>query len=116
MEPFKETLNEEQIWSLIQFIRTQADTLRERPAFVADPNGQVIKSEKHTFKIEVVAGGLDTPWGLDFLPDGRMIVTERSGGVRLVTNGKLSEPIKNTPTVHVQQDGGMLDEASTGAG
>jgi glucose/arabinose dehydrogenase len=109
MEPFKQTLTDEQIWALVQYIRTQGDTLRARPAFVADPNGQVITSEKATFRIEVVAGGIDTPWGLEFLPDGRMIVTERSGGLRLIADGKLSEPIKNTPAVHVQQDGGMLD-------
>ncbi len=109
MEGFKQTLTDEQVWSLVQYIRNQADTMREKPAFVPDPNGQVVKSEEQTFKIEVVAGGIDTPWGLEFLPDGRLIVTERSGGVRLIKDGQLSEPIKNTPKVHVQQDGGMLD-------
>ena len=47
-----------------------------------------------TIKVETVATGLAHPWGLAFLPDGRMLVTERSGTLRLVSkDGKLSEPL-----------------------
>ena len=77
---------------------------------LADPDGQVIKSEKQTFKVEVLARDLETPWAIAFLPDGRILVTERPGRLRIVDKGKLlPEPVKGTPTVWEKQDGGLLD-------
>ena len=67
MAPFKGALTEQQIWQLVAYIRTQAATLKGRPQYVPDPDNQVIKSEKQTFKIEIVARGIETPWGLAFL-------------------------------------------------
>ena len=100
---------------LIKYIRTQSGTLKPRPTFVADPNGVVLKTEKQTVKLEVITKGLDTPWGLAFLPDGRILVTERTinhGTLRIIDHGKLSPPVKGTPVVYVaprQQDAGMFD-------
>lgn len=86
--------------------------LQEKPAFVPDPNNQIIKSEKQTFKIEVVAAGLETPWGLAFLPDGRLLVTERPGRLRIIEQGRLlPEAVQGTPKVWERQDAGMLDVA-----
>ena len=60
--------------------------------------------------VEMVAGGLEHPWGLAFLPDGRMLVTERPGRLRLVgTDGKLSAPITGVPNVAGRGQGGLLD-------
>lgn len=57
-----------------------------------------------------VAQGLDNPWGLAFLPDGRMLVTERPGRMRLVErDGRLSEPLAGLPPVYAQGEGGLLD-------
>ncbi len=74
-----------------------------------DINGKVITSEKQTFKIEVLTRALEVPWGIAFLPDGRLLITERPGRLRILNNGQLSEPVKGIPTPHVQQDGGLLD-------
>ncbi len=60
---------------------------------------------------DVVADGLRNPWGLDFLPDGRAIVTERPGRIRLLTDGKLSEPLSGVPKVAARGQGGLLDIA-----
>ncbi len=55
-------------------------------------------------KVETVASGLVHPWGLQFLPDGRMIVTERPGRIRIVTaDGKLSQPLTGVPDVVAQR-------------
>jgi glucose/arabinose dehydrogenase len=54
---------------------------------------------------------LNTPWGEVFLPDGRMLVTERPGRIRIIDHGKLSDPVKNTPIPYVRQDGGFFDIA-----
>jgi glucose/arabinose dehydrogenase len=59
-----------------------------------------------------VAQGLDHPWGLAFLPDGRMLVTERPGRIRIVDrDGHLSKPIAGVPEVYARGEGGLLDVA-----
>jgi glucose/arabinose dehydrogenase/cytochrome c5 len=110
MLSFAESLNDQQIWQLVAYIRTQAVALKDKPVFVADPDGQLIKSEKQAFKIEVVARDIETPWGLAFLPDGRLLVTERPGRLRIVQKGKLAgDTVTGTPKVWEKQDGGLLD-------
>lgn len=62
------------------------------------------------FLLITVATGLENPWGLDFLPDGRLIVTERPGRIRLVDpDGSLSEPIANVPEIVSDFRDGLLD-------
>jgi aldose sugar dehydrogenase len=60
--------------------------------------------------VQTVATGLVNPWALAFLPDGRMLVTERPGRMRLVTpEGQLSPPLKGVPEVWASGQGGLLD-------
>ena len=62
--------------------------------------------------VETVANGFVHPWGLQFLPDGRMLVTERPGRLRIVSrDGRLSTPIAGVPGVLAQGQGGLLDVA-----
>jgi glucose/arabinose dehydrogenase len=62
------------------------------------------------YDVVTVAEGLDHPWGMQFLPDGRMIVTERPGRLRIVTaDGKLSPPVEGLPAVDARNQGGLLD-------
>jgi len=62
------------------------------------------------YKIETVAEGLSYPWAIAFLPDGDMLVTERSGQLRRITDGELQQqPIGNLPELHVDGQGGLLD-------
>ncbi len=66
-------------------------------------------SEKHNFTIEVVVDGLDHPWGMVFLPDGDLLITERSGQLRRVHDWKLlDQPISGLPEVHEVGQGGLL--------
>ncbi len=62
------------------------------------------------FDVVTVAEGLQNPWGIAFLPDGRMLVTERPGRLRVVNaNGTKSEPIAGLPAVDARGQGGLLD-------
>jgi aldose sugar dehydrogenase len=71
---------------------------------------QRIKTQKAEFVVETVARGLDHPWSLAFLPDGRMLVTERPGRLRIVAaNGELSRPLSGLPRIQARGQGGLLD-------
>ncbi len=62
------------------------------------------------FAVETVARSLDHPWALAFLPDGRALVTERPGRLRLLTrDGRLSDPIAGLPAIRASGQGGLLD-------
>jgi glucose/arabinose dehydrogenase len=61
-------------------------------------------------EVQTVASGLVNPWSLAFLPDGRLLVTERPGRMRIVSaDGQLSPPLKGVPEVRASGQGGLLD-------
>jgi glucose/arabinose dehydrogenase len=73
---------------------------------------ETIDTKTGPIKVEAVAEGLRQPWGLAFLPDGRMLVTEKAGRLRIVgKDGALSEPVKGVPKVIAAGQGGLLDVA-----
>ena len=72
--------------------------------------GSPIRSERANFKVTMVADGLAHPWGIDFLPGGDMLITERRGDLRVVTQGgNVSRPIAGVPKVVAKGQGGLLD-------
>ncbi|MBN9065763.1 MAG: PQQ-dependent sugar dehydrogenase, partial [Rhizobiales bacterium] len=75
----------------------------------ASAAGKVFYTEKVRVRAEVLADGLVHPWGLDFRPDGTVIVTERPGRVRLFADGRLSRPLAGVPKVLAGGQGGLLD-------
>jgi glucose/arabinose dehydrogenase len=83
----------------------------QKPAFA----GQTRAPERRAnvaFDVVTVATGLENPWGLAFLPDGRMLVTERPGRLRVIeASGALSEPVVGVPPVDARGQGGLLDIA-----
>lgn len=73
---------------------------------------QRFRTDEGEVIVETVARDLQHPWGLTFLPDGRMVVTERPGRLRIVgADGKLSEPIGGMPRIAARGQGGLLDVA-----
>lgn len=70
-----------------------------------------VQTQVGAIAVEEVASGLNHPWGMAFLPDGRLLVTERAGDLRILgTDGRVSKPIEGTPEV-VDGQGGLLDVA-----
>ena len=73
---------------------------------------QRFRTDKVEVIVETVARNLQNPWGLAFLPDGRMLVTERPGRLRIAdADGALSEPLQGVPRVAARGQGGLLDVA-----
>ena len=71
---------------------------------------QVIQTEEHALRVRIITQGLEHPWSLAFLPDGRMLITEREGRLRIVRDGKLDpRPVAGLPPIAVQGQGGLLD-------
>jgi len=68
-----------------------------------------VESSAGAIAVTEVADGLVHPWAMDYLPDGRVIVTERPGRVRLLAAGELSAPLEGAPEVWARGQGGMLD-------
>jgi glucose/arabinose dehydrogenase len=77
----------------------------------AQDRSSVISSEKQAFRLVTLLNGLENPWSLAFLPDGQMLVTERAGRLRLVSQDfKLNpKPIDGLPEVVAQGQGGLFD-------
>lgn len=77
--------------------------------FSSAAQAQRIQTE---FDVRLVAEGLRFPWGMAFMPDGNVLVTERIGQLRIITpDNRMSEPVKGVPAVFAQQQGGLLDVA-----
>jgi glucose/arabinose dehydrogenase len=71
---------------------------------------QAAPSGETKVSVTTVAKGLEHPWAIAFLPDGRMLVTERPGRLRIVAgDGTLSPPVAGVPKVYAEGQGGLLD-------
>ncbi|MGB3544695.1 PQQ-dependent sugar dehydrogenase [Rubrivirga sp.] len=83
------------------------------PLAAQPPPGQIgsfLSTAGGPVAVYPVADGLASPWGLAFLPDGRMLVTEKPGHLRIVTtDGGVSAPVEGTPEVWARGQGGLLD-------
>jgi glucose/arabinose dehydrogenase len=67
-----------------------------------------VESEEETFRVVKTVGDLEHPWAVDWLPDGRMLITERPGRIVLVDEGSTTA-LSNVPEAWAQNQGGMLD-------
>ena len=82
-----------------------------QPACAADP-ADVVRTEHGAVRLVPVAQGLEHPWGMAFLPDGRLLVTERPGRLRIVDPaGRVGPPLAGVPEVDAKGQGGLLDVA-----
>jgi len=73
---------------------------------------RIIQSEKATFALEEVIDGLGIPWGLAFISDSQLLITEREGSVKLLDlQSKTLSPVQSAPEVMAENQGGLLDVA-----
>ncbi len=93
------------------FNATPPNAAGQTPAFQGQTRAPVMDAGV-TLNRQVVVDGLENPWGMDLLPDGAWIVTERPGRMRIVSpDGTLSAPIAGLPQVDARGQGGLLDVA-----
>lgn len=106
MPSFEKAFTQAEMKAISDYILDMKDK-KEIP--VATKYPAIIRSKHQAFKIDTVARGLDVPWGIAFLPDGDMLVTERSGQLFRFGGGKLKAIISGVPEVFAQGQGGLLD-------
>lgn len=111
MPAFQGMLSDEQVWEVISYLRNASDAASQAaaPPPPTELQGLALRGEKQAFSLEVLVRGLETPWGMAFLPDGGMLISERPGRLRFFRDGRLSDPVAGTPTVFERQDAGLLD-------
>ena len=102
--------NKEGSKTLLPPVETQPPVSKgQEPAFKGQTRIGGVKT-RSKIKITSIADGLKFPWGLDFMPDGRMIVTEKPGNIRIVSKeGVVGAAIQGVPAVRLKGDGGMYD-------
>jgi glucose/arabinose dehydrogenase len=113
MPPFDGILTDAEQRGLLTYIRklSRQFGLGLIPANAPAADSVTLRTEKHAFRLETFAAPLDTPWGIVFLPDGTMLVSDRIGALRVIEKNGALQPaaIRGTPTPFVRQDGGFLD-------
>ena len=88
-----------------------ANATEQKPAVAGQTDAPENKSNV-AFDVVTVVEGLQNPWGMTWLPNGKMLVTERPGRLRVVSaDGKLSAPVMGLPPVDARGQGGLLDIA-----
>jgi glucose/arabinose dehydrogenase len=112
MPPFGGALSGQDIRALVIYIREEGAKARRAHTTMAKPAGNIsVASELHAFRLETVTSKVDEPWGLAFLPDGRIVVTEKKGRLRIVERGVVSQPVRGAPAVYSERQAGLLDVA-----
>ena len=73
---------------------------------------RTVETQSGPIRVATIASGLNRPWAMAFLPDGRMLLTERPGRLRIVTtDGGISAPVAGLPEIRARGQGGLLDIA-----
>jgi aldose sugar dehydrogenase len=110
MPAFQKTFSDPEITALADYVKkgVPEDRSRLKPAVTLD---EVTESESQKFVVETVVTGLKVPWGLAFLPNGDLLISEREGTLHRFSNGKLGPPIEGLPPIMAFGQGGLLDIA-----
>ncbi|MEQ9439734.1 MAG: PQQ-dependent sugar dehydrogenase [Cyclobacteriaceae bacterium] len=107
MPAFDKVLDEDQVGSILDYILEA-----EQGAMASnDSIPNQLQTLDYNVDVEVFAEGLSIPWAIAFVDDSHMLVTERSGQLRMIANGELQDAVQGTPEVLAEGQGGLLDVA-----
>lgn len=107
MPAFETALSDGEINRIIDFLQSAEKTSGVRKP----PPPERLFTLDYDVQVQVWLEGLDIPWAMTFIDDHQALITERPGSLRWVTDGILSEPIRNTPQVLHEGQGGLMDVA-----
>ncbi len=108
MPSWKNTLSPKQIDNLAsQIVKSIANV--DQYKFSSKPKTNNFKSGSMTMKLDTVATGFDSPWGITQLPDGNLLITDRAGKLYKIDQNKQKIEIKNIPKALSKGQGGLLD-------
>jgi aldose sugar dehydrogenase len=108
MPSYEKSLTDAEINSIVQYIRESEKNV----GAVKPPTPTELETMDYFIKVETFADELEIPWAIDFLDKNTALITERPGRLRVVKNGVLQqEPVRNTPVVLHEGQGGLLDVA-----
>jgi glucose/arabinose dehydrogenase len=92
-------------------VETRKPNSDYKPAFPGQTRIGGVKTNT-AYSVSILTNSLKRPWGIAMLPDGRLLITEKGGVMRIVTtSGEVSEPITGLPEVNASGQGGLLDVA-----
>lgn len=111
MQAYEGVLTDAEMRGVVRYMRSLApEYAAGRIKHPTPPASLALTSERHGFRLETYVSDLETPWGIAFVPDGRIFVSEREGRLRVIKDGRLDpRPVRNTPVVLARQDGGLMD-------
>ncbi len=111
MPGFDTTFTDNEITSLVNYIVTGIENVK-RYEFQDQPaRSNLFESSTQSVRLDTVVKGLKVPWGIAFLPNGEMLITERSGELFRLTKNKVLQKIEGVPEVLAEGQGGLLDIA-----
>ena len=97
-------------WMMIAIIISLLACSTKSPIDETPVTGTIITSEKQKFTMDTLTSSLESAWGIAFLPDGRILVNEKKGEIRIIKDGKLlPEKISGVPTVYTNGQAGLMD-------
>ncbi|MFD2936593.1 PQQ-dependent sugar dehydrogenase [Spirosoma flavum] len=108
MPTWKATLTEKEIGELADLILVSLKNV-DQYKFASKPTSNVFPSEGQTIKLDTVVSGLGSPWGLAFLPNDELLITDRSGDIYRVDKTRQKTKVSGGPTVLAEGQGGLLD-------
>ena len=108
MPSFQKTFTDSEIKELAEYVKKGIPEDRSVLKPAVTPGG-VIESEVQKFVVDTVVSGLKVPWGMAFLPNGDMLISEREGKLYVFSGGRLSAPVEGLPPVMAIGQGGLLD-------
>ena len=109
MAPFKEMLSKEEIRGVVDFIIDSQGSAFAAPRELPE----ILETEDYSIRIETVVDSIiETPWSIEFISDREALVSEKTGRIRWIKDGVLSDPIQGTPPTHLgSSTGGYMDMA-----
>ena len=110
MPPFGGSLPEKDIRGLVVYLRELAGKAALHRTPPPRPNAETVTASRlHSYRIETAVADLQEPWSLAFLPDGRSLVTEKRGTLRIISGGVAGAPVAGTPEVDTDGQAGLFD-------